>query len=202
MSSVEPFLLAAEGLARQAASIGPDQWDRPGLGTWSVRDLVGHTTRAILTVTTYLGEDDPGEIGVATAEEYYALARERFGDDEGIARRGVEAGRWLGDDPAARIRGAVEEARRALAVQPPARVVAAGGLGIPLAEYLRTRIFELAVHSLDIARATGVPHGLPAEVLAEAAALGARTAVGSGAGETLLLALTGREPLPVGFSVV
>lgn len=202
MSSAALFLRAADGFALHAATIGPDQWDDPGLGTWSVRDLVGHTTRAILTVTTYVGEDDPGEITVASAEEYYALARARFGDDEGVARRGVEAGRWLGDDPAGRIRAAVEEARRALEVQPADRVVSVGGLGIPLAEYLRTRLFELAVHSLDIARATGVPHGLPADVLAEAAALGARTAVGAGSGEAVLLALTGRQPLPDAFSVV
>jgi hypothetical protein len=39
-------------------------------------------------------------------------------------------------------------------------------------------------------------------VLAGAAALGARVAVRTGRGAEVLLALTGREPLPTGFSVV
>jgi hypothetical protein len=29
-------------------------WDRPGLGVWDLRALVGHTARALVTVTTYL----------------------------------------------------------------------------------------------------------------------------------------------------
>lgn len=34
--------------------IAPTQWDQPALGVWTVRDLVGHTSRALLTVESYL----------------------------------------------------------------------------------------------------------------------------------------------------
>ena len=68
--------------------------------------------------------------------------------------------------------------------------------------WLPTRTFELAVHSLDIAAATGVSAGLPAVVLADAAALAARIAVAMGNGPTVLRALTGRGVLPEAFSVV
>ncbi len=35
------------------AQIREPQWHHLGLGVWTVRDLVGHTSRALLTVETY-----------------------------------------------------------------------------------------------------------------------------------------------------
>ena len=77
-----------------------------------------------------------------------------------------------------------------------------GGLGIRLHTYLPTRTFELAVHGLDIARATGLSFTLPDDVLDEATTLAAQIAVVTGRGERLLMALTGRSALPPAFSVV
>ena len=88
--------------------------------------------------------------------------------------------------------------------QPPSDPLIAviGGLGIRLHTYLPTRTFELAVHGLDIARATGLSFTLPADVLDEATVLAARIAVATGDGEIVLTALTGRAALPPSFSVV
>jgi hypothetical protein len=47
------FADAAGWFVRTAALVG-DRWDRPGLGVWDVRSLVGHTSRALVTVETYL----------------------------------------------------------------------------------------------------------------------------------------------------
>ena len=77
-----------------------------------------------------------------------------------------------------------------------------GGLGIRLHTYLPTRIFELAVHGMDIARALDMPFPLPEAVLAEALDVATRTAIATGQGEAVLLALTGRSALPASFSVV
>jgi hypothetical protein len=77
-----------------------------------------------------------------------------------------------------------------------------GGLGIRLHTYLPTRMFELAVHGLDIAGAVGIPFKLPADVLDDATVLATRVAAATGQGETVLLALTGRAGLPSSFSVV
>jgi hypothetical protein len=75
-------------------------------------------------------------------------------------------------------------------------------LGIRLSNYVPTRTFELAVHGLDIARASGVDLVLPDDVLSEATALAARIGVALGQGEPILLTLTGRSTLPDSFSVV
>src|SRR3954453_13442881 len=47
------FADAAEWFVRTAALVG-DRWQRPGLGEWDVRALVGHTSRSLLTVEMYL----------------------------------------------------------------------------------------------------------------------------------------------------
>jgi hypothetical protein len=77
-----------------------------------------------------------------------------------------------------------------------------GGLGIRLHTYLPTRIFELVVHGMDIARALDIPFRPPAAALTEALDVAMRTAVATGHGESLLLTLTGRSTLPPSFSVV
>lgn len=76
-----------------------------------------------------------------------------------------------------------------------------GGAGMHLFAYLPTRIFELAVHGLDIAHATGIDFAMPEDVLRAATTLAARIAVTMGHGDTVLLALTGRRSLPQPFSV-
>jgi uncharacterized protein (TIGR03083 family) len=202
MSSAAVFSQAAESFVQLVGQIGPEQWTEPGLGSWTVRDLTGHTARAILTVVNYLSQEEPGDITVPTAEHYYTVALTQFGDDASVAVRGVEAGVWLGDRPVDKIRPALAEARTLLAAQLPNRLVSIGGMGIPLAEYLRTRAFELTVHTLDLSRATGIRHDLPPAVMTAAATLAASTAVARGHGEEVLLALTGRGPLPDAFTIL
>ena len=74
--------------------------------------------------------------------------------------------------------------------------------GMRLGEYLRTRIFELVVHGLDIAEACGVDPGFAEEPLVDAATLAAEVAARSGRAPGVLLALTGRGALPPDFTIV
>ena len=75
-------------------------------------------------------------------------------------------------------------------------------LGIRLRTYLPTRTFELAVHGLDIARATGISFGLPADVLEEATVLAARIAVAAGQRRVGAAGADRPRALPTAFSVV
>ncbi|RWA20154.1 hypothetical protein MELE44368_18325 [Mycolicibacterium elephantis DSM 44368] len=123
-------------------------------------------------------------------------------DPAAVAERGRQAGRALGDDPAVAVEALMTQALRDLQAVDDPLIEVIGGLGIRLHTYLPTRVFELAVHGLDIARAVDIPLALPPEVLTEAAALATRVAVTTGQGEAVLLALTGRAGLPPSFSVV
>jgi uncharacterized protein (TIGR03083 family) len=193
--SAEAFI----GILRQ---IRPEQWDLPGLGSWTVRSLAGHTARAILTVENYLNQEEPGDVTIPSAAEYYTIVYPQFTDDAAVALRGVEAGEWLGDDSVGHVTAALLRARGLIESQPANRIVSIGGMGILLTDYLHTRVFELVVHSIDLSRATGIPHALPPATIADAVSLAAATAVKRGDGEALLLAFTGRASLPEGFSIV
>ncbi len=170
---------------------------------WTVRDLVGHTSRSLVTVSAYLTQPAQRE-DIRSAVDYYVRIREvsaSMGEDA-IVERGRQAGRELGADPAASIDALVVRVLAELATVDDPLIEVIGGLGVRLSSYLPTRTFEMAVHGIDIAHAVGIDFAVPDDVLADAAALAARIGVALGQGPSVLLALTGRADLPSGFSVV
>ncbi|MFI5510224.1 maleylpyruvate isomerase family mycothiol-dependent enzyme [Mycobacterium sp. NPDC051804] len=201
--TIATYSLAATSFAALVHEIPADAWDRPGLGEWDVRSLVGHTSRSLTTVRNYLQSPADRE-DIATPQEYYVrVTPSALGiDPADVAERGRQAGRDLGDDPAATVDELVAGVLEDLASVDDPLINVIGGLGIRLHTYLPTRVFEMAVHGMDIAGAVDIPFQLPNAVLAEALELATRTAVATGNGETVLLALTGRSTLPPSFSVV
>lgn len=197
------FAAAAHSFAELVRRLPADRWNGPGLGDWNLRALVGHTSRSLITVSTYLTTPAERE-DVTTAAEYYVrVTPSALGiDPAAVAERGRAAGRDLGDDPAATVDRLVERALADVEAAGDPLIQVIGGLGIRLSTYLPTRVFELAVHGLDIARAAGLTHELPTEVLVGATELAAQIAVATGRGDAVLLALTGRAALPPDFSLV
>jgi len=120
----------------------------------------------------------------------------------GVVERGRQAGRDLGDDPAATVAELVSRVLDELSDAGNPLVQVIGGAGIRLHTYLPTRTFELAVHGLDIARAVDISFQMPSDVLDAATQLAMRIAAATGHGQTVLLALTGRDELPPSFSIV
>lgn len=197
--SQQAFTDAAEWFVRTTALVD-DRWDRPGLGEWDVRSLVGHTSRSFLTVETYLGR--PAEaVDVASAADYFVATRAAAADSA-VSARGRDAGTALGPDPAASV---VEIARRVLAIvgsKDGGELLTTIAGGMRLSDYLPTRTFELAVHTADLATALGLPLDVPAAAATQALHLVTEIAVTDGRAGPLLLAATGRPALPAGFSVL
>ncbi|WP_422744803.1 maleylpyruvate isomerase N-terminal domain-containing protein [Mycobacterium sp. WMMD1722] len=203
ITGLAEYASAAHSFARLVASLPAAGWDGPGLGDWDLRALVGHTSRSLTTVTTYLRTRAVREDVTTPAEYYLRITPAALGiDPASVAERGRQAGRDLGDDPAGTVERLVDTALADARTAGDPLIEVIGGLGIRLSTYLPTRTFELAVHGLDIARAAGVTHTPPADVLAAAVELAGQVAVASGQGEVLLLGLTGRLTLPAGFSIV
>jgi uncharacterized protein (TIGR03083 family) len=201
--SIATFASAAHSFAALVHDIPTNRWDGPGLGEWDLRSLVGHASRSLITVITYLAQPAERE-DISTPQEYYAMVNPAaLGlSPEGVVERGRQAGRDLGDEPAATVDELVSRALDELSDAGDPLIQVIGGAGIRLHTYLPTRTFELAVHGLDIARAVDISFPLPADVLEEATGLAARIAVAEGHGQAVLLALTGRAELPPSFSVV
>jgi uncharacterized protein (TIGR03083 family) len=195
----EHFAEAATAYAALVAAIAPDQWTEPGLGEWDLRALVGHTSRSLVTVETYLGQPAATEDLTSPAAYLAAIASV---DPASVADRGRAAGQALGEDPAGFVRALVDRVLPLVAGDDDPLITTVGG-GMRLRQYLPTRTFELVVHGLDIARAAGLPTpGYSTGLLTEVLGLTTAAAVLGGRGPELLLALTGRTTLPPGFSVV
>ncbi|MFZ1411798.1 MAG: maleylpyruvate isomerase N-terminal domain-containing protein [Micropruina sp.] len=192
MDNRQVFLATAATFEALVHRVPMDAWDRPGLGSWTVRALVGHTSRALTTVVEYLHRPSAA-IDRATAAHYFA-AFHRAGEDAnaGIAERGMKAGDALGDYPAHYVSALVVKVREALdGVDDPVIHTAMGGMR--LGEYLATRTFELTVHSSDIATAVGLPLELPREAIAQSVQIAAYAGVLNGQGLALVRRLTGRD---------
>lgn len=85
----------------QVAAHAESFLDEAGLGAWSVRDLLGHTSRSLITIESYLeaasGRDI--EVDLIDAAAYYPVIQTALTDTEAITARGRAAGAALGDDP-------------------------------------------------------------------------------------------------------
>src|SRR5262245_48491206 len=197
----EAYEIAAGLFVNTVEQVQPTQWEQPGLGVWTVRDLVGHTSRALLTVELYLAKP-AAQREVMRPVDYYFRAQAGLADPASVAARGREAGVALGLDPVTAVR---DTAARVLAQVKAASddvLVSTPVGGIHLIDYLPSRIFELAVHTLDIAAALPVAVTLPEPVAAVALHLLADLALQPDKAAALLLAATGRRAAPAGFSVL
>jgi len=192
------FSEAAAGFVDAVLSVPDDAWSSPALGVWTVRDLVGHTSRALTTIETYL--DAPDVDGtISSPVEYFgrALGGVTPAAHDAIAERGRQAGIDLGGDPVAAIRALAERVLARVAAEPDdARCNTFAG-AMRLIDYLPTRIVELTVHSLDLTDAIGAP----ATVRSTPVALTMDLMLVSVDPLVLMRALGGRRSLPDGFSV-
>jgi hypothetical protein len=193
------FTDAAEWFVRSVALVG-DRWNRPGLGEWDVRALVGHTSRALLTVETYLARP-AAAVDVPSAADYYRATR-AVAADPAVTARGRDAGAALGNHPATAVAQIAARVLPLVQAQRGSELVTTIAGGMRLMDYLPTRTFELAVHTADLATTLGVLPDIPATAAAQAFQVVTELAVREDLTGPLLLAATGRRSLPGGFSVL
>jgi uncharacterized protein (TIGR03083 family) len=198
-TSVNLFRRAGDHALSVAAHVTADQWDSPALGTWTVRTLVGHIGRSFTTVIDYSAR--PAEqVEIRDTAEYYLAIAPMLVDAQQIDARAVQAGLALGEHPLESLRELQD--RAAVVLTSDDRVIQTIAGGMRLSDYLPTRIFELGLHSIDLARAIGVPEALPPEVADSILAVTVDVARRRGDSQALLCALTGRGSLEPGYSIV
>lgn len=196
------FDTAATGFLQVVDGIDRADLGDPGLGVWDVRSLLGHASRAFLTIESYLGPEPAGEVTLSGPADYYVAIRDQQSDQTAVAERGRQAGLALGDDPMAAVHQIAQRVRSRVEGAEDDRLIESPFGTMTLAGYLPTRAFEITVHGVDLARAIrqAVPPAL-IEALVPAAELCAAMATPQQRID-LVLAITGREPLPAGFSVL
>ena len=197
----EAYIEAATFFVDTVRQIGSDGWYRPALGEWTVRDLVGHTHRALVTVENYL------EMPVETVEitrpvDYYVRAAASLGDPAKVAARGRAAGEALGADPIVAVRAAAQRVLARVTREADDALLGTPVGGIRLIDYLPSRVLELTVHTRDIAAALQLDQDPPPGAASVSLHLMADLAVECGCAATLLGSLAGRHSLPPAFSVL
>ena len=188
---------AATSLLQTIDRVEPHQWDLPGLGVWNVRELTAHTLRAFTTIERYLAVEPIVDRLVVDAAEYFRVVLADPNVHNAVAERGRQAGAQL-IDPVGESEATAQRVLALVASTADDDVVETTAGKMMFIEYLATRAAELALHTLDLQRATSQPL-----VLAPATAT---MVVGLMAGLaepiTLLSALTGRGTLPDDYSVL
>lgn len=182
MPDARPLLFdVADALSVVVAKISTEQLDWPGLGEWSVRDLLGHTLRAMVTAQQYYEAGPTGEAPtLADRSDYFRTAA--LSDpavQAAIAQRGRDAGAELGHDPRGSVDRALADARVVIAGADLDRVVSVANGSMRYGDYLHTRLFEMVVHTDDLCRALDLAN--PASDEAIRAALSVAVEAASGA---------------------
>jgi len=192
------FEEGAHTLMDTLRAVTPEWWDRRGaLGDWTTRELAAHTLRAFLTVEGYLSAAPHSDRILSDAADYYAVALSDPTAHQGVAARARKAGRQL-IDPVGEAEATIEQVLALVAATADDEPVNTFAGQITLIEYLATRVVELGVHTLDLQRATGQHPELHPDTSAVVLSVLSQLA----APVPVILALTGRAPLPATFNAL
>ena len=88
---------AAASLLATVDRVEPHQWELPGLGVWTVRELTAHTLRAFTTIERYLAAEPRVDRLIVDAADTTASALADPNVHTGVAERGRTAGAQLTD---------------------------------------------------------------------------------------------------------
>ena len=188
---------AATELLSTIERVEPHQWELPGLGVWSVRELTAHTLRAFTTIEKYVAAEPTVDRLIADAADYYRIILSDPNIHSAVAQRGRDAGTRL-TDPVGESEATAQRVLALVASTADDDVVETLVGKMMFIEYLATRAAELAIHNVDLQRATGQPLALPVATSSMVVGLMAELAEPL----TLLSALTGRGSLSSDYSVL
>src|SRR4051812_40606319 len=122
------YRAAAVSLADLVSRLPAQSWEGPGLGDWTVRELVGHTVSSALRQVPLVLATPADTVTLGSPEDYWAFARSAPPELVAAATAASsadarETGDWLGADAAARVSELAGAATAALAAAPDDEVV-------------------------------------------------------------------------------
>ena len=186
--SREVFKLSIGYLLEVVAAIKPVQWEQNAIGNWCVRDLVGHASRSMGRIEEHAAASpvEPTGVDVMTSS-----------DDRGFA-----AGKALGADPLTTLKALADRVLPLVDSLPQDYMLDLPQGQRSMDDYMPSRVQEVTVHTMDIATAIGLDIPPPVECLRESLYYHADRAIERNQAVAMVLALTGRAPLPEGFNLV
>ncbi len=142
----------AAGFVRELVEgIKADEWSQPGLGEWTVAELVVHATRAASTIVAYAEVE--AELAFEDAAAYYLGVLDGEAIHDAVATRAREQAARIEEPLPEYVAAEFARANEVLERTPAAQVLGTFAGGIRLIDYLPTRVVELVVHGIDLADA-------------------------------------------------
>lgn len=199
--AVSAFGIAATWFVGAVRAVEDHQWDLPGVGEWTVRELVAHTVRAFRTVDQYLDGTARDPTPLPSAAAYFRTVLAEDDPHRHIAERARREVPDLGDEPVGVAEELADRVSRIIDRAPAPTLVHTFVGVIALPDYLATRVVELVVHTLDLAAALGLdlpvpplPGRMAIQVMADL--------VDDDYMADVLFAVTGRSDLLVGLNTL
>lgn len=197
METLQPFEGAARAVEASIAAVA--DWDAPGLGEWSVAELVAHLVRAADRITHYLDQPVEGDTPVCDRVDYFRF--DHRGAAPGVADRSRQDAERIGTAALPATFGAAwTDTAAALRREPADRLLTTFMGPMTLEEYSATRVLELVVHGLDLCRALDLPERTDPAALAMTEDILRALLDGDGPegleGAAFVMAATGRDPHP------
>ncbi|MGH8898077.1 MAG: maleylpyruvate isomerase N-terminal domain-containing protein [Egibacteraceae bacterium] len=151
------FAEECTAIDRTLATVTAEDWGRPGLGEWTIAELVAHLVSGATRIDAYLGRD-PGEAPAWDRVSYFQCDLEAVAP--AIAERARQDASSIdpGELPARFAGGWRASVDRAAALLPE-HVLATFRGPMRLDEYTVTRVVEMVVHHLDLRMALDQPPG-------------------------------------------
>lgn len=152
---LDAFIAEAGRIEPTMRTITAAAWQRPGLGEWTIAELVSHLIRQADRIDAYL--DRP-----LSAEDAVADRRTYFEGSESIAAQIAERARAAakGSDPATfpqRFADAWRRSAQRATSAGPERLIETLKGPMRLDEFTATRVVELVVHHMDLRHALDLP---------------------------------------------
>lgn len=158
--TIAAYREAAHWWRSLVGAVDDHQWGAPGLGEWTVRELVAHGGRAFKTVSEYAEGEVKDPTPIATAAEYFRIVLAEQTPHVHIAARArSEAAAetdWIGATD--RLWAAADLVVSQRAADAPMHLFVGE---MPLDQYLASRVVELVVHGIDLASAISMPSPPP-----------------------------------------
>jgi uncharacterized protein (TIGR03083 family) len=153
MQEIDAFVHEAERIEQTLERIGPDDWGRPGLGEWTLAEVVAHLVRQADRLAAYRDRPLSADTAAVDRHTYYRGAA-------AVAARVAATGR----EDAARVEPAslpqhfARAWRRSVEVAPAAGTLIETTMGPMRTDgFAATRVVELVVHHMDVRRALDLP---------------------------------------------
>lgn len=152
-AEIDAFAREAERVEQTLDRIGPDDWARPGLGSWTLAELVFHLVRQADRLAVYRERPLSDDHAVSDRVAYLRGTADLAADVAARARDGAAQ-----VDPATLPARFAEAWRQSVAAAPdPDALIETIAGPMRTADYAATRVVELVVHHMDVRRALDVP---------------------------------------------